>query len=828
MTASKHLHSNSPATAAATTAAVRSPSKIPVSPLTRARSSKPPPSSPSSGGPTGSPSTTRKNASSRALQAATAAPSSSSQLMNDSGSSDDSPSGSIRPPHAGSGLPIRSSSRTGTISPPPVRLRTKSTPFAVASTSSVRATSPPFQGVGPVGSSVDKTGLMPLYLAPSDGEMDELPRAQEGQTKCRQSIGDDVSGQPYEDALADGHGRTIRQQQQQQPLAPPLQPTWSGASHLSTDDTQLHSSSHSHPTSSYTRTDRAPSTLHPLMSQRRPSDRLIRDEPAPFQILSRDLPSLRPDGRVELGSGDGFTERELVRQMPDVWRRESLPAIDRSTQAADVDGGSPAVEQTEASPQRRMSARKPVAHSPTPDSPTRLSSNNMFDHPAVPGSPTWSADAERALVLARAEDERKRLERRRELLDIARHGWELDDHLTPREEFPPAMLLGAAVTPAMPTAKRLSASATTGSLATIAAVSAATTTPAAGRSERSSPPLELPHHTSSVSSLSVNPASSHTPAATASAVTVDEQEARRRRREEGAQRQRALSTGGALGANSGRRSVSSPSSGTPGGSVSPSSQPAPMAVTASSERSDLYPAAAQPAPTSTSSAAVASVPGSSSRRSSGGGRPSVGTLDGGSRRPSVTSPTAGLGGIGGTRPGGGPSSSVSGSNSHSGGRRTSLQAATSASAGPSTNHSSRHTTTTSAPSADDNEEPINETSSVRLSLYGEDAVPPMAADKPTRDELMNWDSVVLPSASVVCAWPCATADRPSFSSFPPPIPSSQRSERTRSTTLCSSGTIQYRIRPRLLRVSSPRDAHGSRTRPPPESAARSSEMRLCI
>lgn len=108
------------------------------------------------------------------------------------------------------------------------------------------------------------------------------------------------------------------------------------------------------------------------------SDRLIRDEVAPFQILSRDLRAVRADGRVELGRGDGFTERELVRQMPSVWRVSGVPTLD------DVEGSLGAL-----------------------------------------GVREEKEEEERARE--REEEERKRLERKRELMEIARNGWDLDD-----------------------------------------------------------------------------------------------------------------------------------------------------------------------------------------------------------------------------------------------------------------------------------------------------------------------------------------------------------------------------------------------------------------
>jgi len=643
------------------------------------------------------------------------------------------------------------------------------------------------------------------------------PKSSDPAPQRRASIGRAVepsrSGLAQVDGAGDAGPSTVdrrlteqlhqQQQQQQQLIAPPLQPTWSGASHLSTDDALLPSFARRPEPASRVSDDRRPSwasssppaAVPAGPTAAAPSDRLIRDEVAPFQILSRDLAAFRPDGRLALGAGDGFTERELVRQMPDVWRREkgSGGSAELSTAAAEAD--SPAGPRRLSSPSRSPAAQSNVLSETTTTTTTGipLGATSPPSPPSVPGSPDWSAAAERALAHQRAEDERKRLERQRELLDIARHGWELDDHLTPAEERPPPAPAGwerGMGLPAVPApagtaqstpASRVVGSKTSGSLGPIAtaAVDRPATILHAADGERST--ASWP--TESTSSQSGSRASAHAPAG---APTVsDEQEARRRRREESARRQRALSTGSALnGAGGGRRSVLGPASGSGAGAASPSSKAgsapstalATAATVAAAEVAESQSMAPPPAPTPMASTAVAS----NTRRASpggGGGRPSAGSLaaSNGDQRPEVGSSTSA--GAGAERPRGGSTGSIDRR------RRTSLQATTTGSSAPADSarrppaaspSSSMMTPAAAAAAAAagsaavgeaSREQEANESSSVRLSLYGEDAVPPMAADKPTRDELLNWDSVVLPSPSLVA---CSRRQ-----GHPPPRPPSE-------------------------------------------------------
>lgn len=646
------------ASTAGPVASPKTPSKIPVSPLSRARS-KSRGAVPAAG------------ASSRALQDAVgqaaadgagvgpfpAEVKGSSYVphVGESGSSGDDASGAgQRGAGDGASVPVRA----GVVARP----RTKSTPFAPSSSSSsaqrgvsprpsgvpvARTPSPAMQtvrlpaaaaGVLPVGSSAPRGGMKPLYLAP--GTSSGTGAAVSG---AHRALPPPTNGALAPSSASTSSGSlTPRAGGSAPPLVPPLQSTWPAGATTATATTTAPpltpSPSPSPPPPPPADNAGGPSShdahrpsitdVHPPGRQARlPSDRLIRDEVAPFQILSRDLRAVRPDGRVELGSGDGFTERELVRQMPSVWRTSAVPSSNG-----------------EASPRRGSLAG-------------------------------WEDEAERAREDARAADERKRLERRQELLDIARNGWELDDDAVAPDDVggPPATSQQH-----LPASRGLTGSATAGNLAAAAS--------SGDRRRSSGQPSPMPQ--------------------TSSPAGQDEQEARRRRREEGAQRQRALSTG------AGRRSVSGPN-----GVAHPARSPSPPPPALPSTHAGRRVSAGAKPPPSSSSGPLAN------GRPSGG---SAGSLHAAHNRRASLQPSSSATGLAkansSSAAGGGPSAFDRAlANGHA-------QAATAADDGAGT--------------ADDR-------SSIRLSLYGEDAVPPMAADKPTRDELMNWDSVVIPGASPI-------------------------------------------------------------------------------
>lgn len=496
------------------------------------------------------------------------------------------------------------------------------------------STSSSSNGVLPVGSPV-RTGLKPLYLSPSASAARPPPQAQlsrvgSNTSSSSSSITPTPTPQPavhhsatvgggggrwaggapmqptwsaqsaYSSAASDGGGQPA----QSMLLTPETTPSGSPLGRTSRLPVQDGSHSHSQQQTSWPSSSSPSSTTTPP-HQHGPSttasDRLIRDEVAPFQILSRDLRAVRADGRVELGRGDGFTERELVRQMPSVWRVSGVPTLD------DVEGSLGALGGRE------------------------------------------ERDKEEDGAHEREEEERKRLERKRELMEIARNGWDLDDeHLL------------------------LMASSTTGqgSKDTLGRSTNGTT------ADQSTP--------KTTGSLASSAAAAASPSA-----RQKEEEARRRRREEGSARQRALSTSATLG----RRSVSSgpsPASPAPAAGASTSKGPSTTSLATGAGRrasGGLLPSSLSKANGHAPSSVQKSAPPPSAMASSRSESTLVRTVD-----RSKLSP----GGEGG---GSGGGSDEDGSNS------------------------------------------------IRLSLYGEDAVPPMADDKPTKDELMNWDSVVIPGAS---------------------------------------------------------------------------------